>query len=41
MFATIVQFQQLTTSKLSEYLGSVGVEGGQGDNDYNYGKDRS
>ena len=38
-FGSAVQmFALLRQTMLSEYIGSEGVEGGQGDNDYNYGE---
>ena len=39
MFSLLVQVKEAKT-QLSEYIGSVGVEGGQGDADYNFGEGR-
>jgi hypothetical protein len=37
MFALLLQAKH---TQLSEYIGSIGVEGGQGDADYNFGERR-
>jgi hypothetical protein len=40
MFSLLLQAKNKQMSQLSEYIGSIGVEGGQGDADYNFGERR-